>query len=95
MEPLSKYLTYFSRTRTNILKFIWKHKRPQIDKAILRKKNGAGRIRLPDFRQGHSHQNSMLLAQKQKYRSMEQDEKPRNMPYTSGQLLYNRRGKLI
>ena len=50
MEPLSKYLTYFSRTKTNIPKFIWKHKRPQIDKAILRKKNGAGRIRLPDFR---------------------------------------------
>ena len=28
----------------------------------------------------HSHQNSMVLAQKQKYRSMEQDRKPRNKP---------------
>ena len=29
------------------------HKRPQIDKAILRKKNGAGRKRLPEYRLYH------------------------------------------
>ena len=29
---------------------VWKHKRPQIAKAILRGRKGAGRIRLPDFR---------------------------------------------
>ena len=28
----------------------------------------------------HSHQGSMVLAQKQKYRPMEQDRKPRNKP---------------
>ena len=30
--------------------------------------------------QNYSHQDSMVLAQKQKYRSMEQDRKPRNKP---------------
>ena len=30
--------------------------------------------------QSYSHQDSMVLAQKQKYRPMEQDRKPRNKP---------------
>ena len=31
------------------IKFVWKHKRPQTSKEILKNKNGAGGIRFPDL----------------------------------------------
>ena len=40
----------FHRTRTKISQFIWKYKRPLIAKEVLRKKNGAEGINLPDSR---------------------------------------------
>ena len=36
--------------QTLISQFVWKYKKPQIARAILRKKNGTGGINLPDFR---------------------------------------------
>ena len=44
--------------------------------------------------QDYSHQDSMVLAQKQKYRSMEQNKKFRDKPHIYGHLIFDKGGKI-
>ena len=56
-----------ARTKKKVSKFIWKHVRPQITKAILKKEKWSYRNQAPWLQtilQSYSHQNSMVLVQK-------------------------------
>ena len=87
--PFKLLIAFFTELEQNILKFVWKHQRPWKTKATQRKKNEAGGSRSPDFRlylKTYSHQNSMVLTQKQ-------DQQNSVEKQTYGQLIYNKGGK--
>ena len=88
-NPYQITKSFFIELEQNILKFVWKHKRPQIAKAILKKKNENGGIKLSDLRQYYKLQLSKQYGTGTKTETDQWNkiESPEINPSTYGQLI--------
>ena len=97
MQSLSNYQWHFHRTRTKNFTICMETQKTPNSQSNLEKEKHSWKNQTPRLQtilQSYSNQDSMVLAQKQKYRSMEQ-ENPDIKPCTYGHLIFDKGCKNI